>query len=62
MSFLDDVPMASVLSLTAAVIVVIAYISNDLTVFEALVATGAATGGAGFLGQARNGAGRGVRK
>jgi len=62
MGFLDDLPMATLVSIAAIVIVVIGYIDNDLTVEEALLAVGAATGGAGVLGHARNGANRGMRK
>ena len=59
---LDDIPMATILAIASVVIVIIAYISNDLNVDEALVALGAALGGAGVLGHARNGANRGVRR
>lgn len=61
MDFLDDIPMASLISVASIVIIVIAYISNDLSVGDALLALGASLGGAGVLGHARNGAGRGVR-
>ena len=59
---LDDIPMATILAIASVVIVIVAYVSNDLNVDEALLALGAALGGAGVLGHARNGAGRGVRK
>lgn len=61
MSFLDNVPLASVLTVGAAILATIAYLNGDLTVFEALGAFGITTVGAGQVGQARNGAGRGVK-
>lgn len=62
MDFLDDIPMASVLALASVVIIIIAYVSNDIDVDTALYMLGASLAGAGVLGHARNGAGRGVRK
>lgn len=59
---LDNLPIATILSLVAVVVVVIGYIRNDLTIEEALVALGAATGGAGVLGVARAQSGKGVRR
>ena len=59
---LDNLPIATILSLVAVVVVVIGYIRNDLTIGEALVALGAATGGAGVLGVARAQSGKGVRR
>jgi hypothetical protein len=59
---LDNLPIATILSLVAVVVVVIGYIRNDLTLEEALVALGAATGGAGVLGVARAQSGKGVRR
>lgn len=58
---LDSIPMATLLSVAAVVVVVIAYVSNDISVDQALIALGVATGGAGILGHARNGAGRGLK-
>lgn len=59
---LDDLPIATLISIVAVVVVVIGYIRNDLTIEEALVALGAATGGAGVLGVARAQSGKGVRR
>lgn len=61
MSFLDHVPLASIQAVAGYVIVLIAYLNGDLGVEAALLALGANTAGAGVLGHARNGAGRGVR-
>lgn len=59
---LDDVPVASLQFLAGVVLIVLAYISNDLTALEAFGALGL-NGGASFgIGYVRNQAGRGVRK
>lgn len=61
MKFLDNLPLASIISLAAVVIVVVAYISNDLTVDQALKALGYSVGGVGVLGIARAASNKGVR-
>lgn len=61
MTLLDKVPLATVLAIGGAALAFIAYLNGDLTVFEALGVFGLNTLGAGQLGQARNGAGRGVK-
>ena len=58
---LDHVPLATLYSIAAVVIAVIAYLNHDLSVFQALAAVGITHFGAGKLGEARNGAGRGLR-
>ena len=62
MSFLDDLPMATLISIAAIVLVVIGYINDDIGLQDALLALGGLIGGAGVLGVARNQAGRGVRR
>ena len=62
MSFLDDVPMATIQALAGIVLAVIAYVSNDISIFQAFVAVGANTAGAGAIGVARNQAGRGIKR
>lgn len=62
MKFLDDMPMATLQALAGIVLAIIAYISKDLTIFQAFAAVGINTAGAGAIGVARNQAGRGVRK
>src|SRR5262245_27469817 len=57
MQLLDKAPVATLVTLAGIVVVVIAYISNDLNVQDALLSLGALAGGAGVLGHARNGAG-----
>lgn len=58
---LDKVPVATLQTIAGIVLAIVAYISKDIGIFEAFVAVGANTAGAGVLGQARNGAGRGVK-
>jgi len=60
-SVLDNLPLATLLTLGAAALAFVAYLNNDLTVFEALAAFGITTGGAGVLGKARADSGKGVR-
>lgn len=59
---LDDFPVATVGFIAGVIVTVIAYINGDLTVFEALAAFGFSGVGAGAIGHARNGAGRGVKR
>lgn len=61
MNLLDDFPLATFLAIAAVVLSTIAYINGDISFFEALSASGIGTAGAGVLGHARNGAGRGVK-
>lgn len=62
MSFLDDIPVATIQTIGGIVLATLAYVSNDLSIFQAFVAVGANTAGAGAIGFARNGAGRGVKR
>lgn len=59
---LGDLPLATVMTVGAGVVALIAYLNGDLSVTEALAAWGVTGIGAGQLGRARNEAGRGVRK
>lgn len=59
---LDHVPIATLQAIAGIVLAVIAYLNNDLTIFQAFIAVGANTAGAGALGHARNGAGRGIKQ
>lgn len=61
MSFLDKVPVATLQTIAGIALAVIAYVSKDISIFQAFVAVGANTAGAGLVGHARNGAGRGVK-
>jgi hypothetical protein len=60
-AFLDKIPAATVTHIGGIVIALIAYLNHDLSVFQALAAVGIVGIGAGQLGVARNGAGRGVK-
>jgi len=62
MSILDDVPIATLQAIAGLVLAIIAYVSKDISITQAFFAVGANTAGAGVLGQARNGAGRGVKR
>jgi hypothetical protein len=61
-TLIDKLPVATVIAYVGAAIALIGYLNGDLTVFEALAAVGITNFGAGKLGQARNEAGRGLRK
>lgn len=62
MSFLDDIPLATFQAVAGFVLAIVAYVNGDLSVLQAFAAVGANTAGAGVLGHARNGAGRGTRR
>jgi hypothetical protein len=59
---IDKLPVATLMAYAAVVVCVVAYLNGDITVTEALVGLGVTSFGAGKLGQARNEAGRGLRK
>lgn len=61
MDVLDRLPLATLLSIAALVVIVVAYIRNDLSLEEALLYLGVTTGGAGVLGVARAQSGKGTR-
>ena len=58
---LDDLPIATLISIASIVLAVIAYVNGDLSIEEAFLAVGAVTGGSGVLGVARAQSGKGVR-
>lgn len=57
-----DLPHATLLTYVAIALSVIGYLNGTLTLEQAFVASGVGTAGAGVLGVARNGAGRGVKR
>lgn len=59
---LDDLPIATLISIASIILAVIAYVNGDLSIEEAFLAVGAATGGSGVLGVARAQSGKGVRR
>lgn len=62
MSFLNDVPMATVVTIAAIVGGLIALVTDSIDFEQFLLGIGATTAGAGILGVARNGAGHGVNR
>lgn len=61
-SLLDDLPFATLQAIAGIVLAIIAYLNGDLGIFEAFVAVGANTAGAGVVGVARSQAGKGIRR
>lgn len=59
---LMDLPHATIIADVVVVLVIVAYLQGTITFEQAIIALGAGTTGAGFLGIARNGSGRGVKK
>lgn len=59
---LDNIPLASVIAIAAIVGGIIALIDGSIDFEQFLVGIGATTAGAGVLGEARNRAGKGVRR
>ncbi len=62
MSFLDNVPLATVITVAAIIGAIIALINNSITFEQFMVSIGAATGGAGVVGIARAQSGKGIRR
>jgi hypothetical protein len=58
---IDHLPVATLTHIAGVVIALVAYLNHDLTVFQALAAVGVVGIGAGQIGVARNGAGRGTK-
>lgn len=56
-----NLPRATIIADVVIVLVVIAYLQGTISFEEAILALGAGTAGAGVLGHARNGSGRGVK-
>ena len=61
MGILDKLPLATIVFLVGLVLIVIAYLSDDLSIEESLEAIGFVGLGSGAIGIARNGSGRGLR-
>lgn len=58
---LDNLPVASLTFIASVVLIVIGYISNDLSIKDAFEALALAGGGSFGIGYVRNQAGKGVR-
>lgn len=61
MKFLDDLPLASLVAVASILVVVYAYVTNDISLNNALLGLGAVVGGSGVLGIARAQSGKGTR-
>lgn len=59
---LDDLPIASITFVVSVVLIVIGYVSDDLSLEAAFEALGLAGAGSFGIGYVRNQAGRGVRR
>lgn len=62
MSFLDNVPVATVLAIAACIGAIIALINHSIDYQQFMVAIGAAVGGSGLLGLSRAASGKGLAK
>lgn len=61
MTFLDNLPVATLIAIAAIIGGIVALAGGDITFDQFLVGIGASSAGAGVLGEARNRAGKGVR-
>jgi hypothetical protein len=59
---LTHIPVATIIGIAGSIVVLVNYIEGNLDVQQFAVSIGAVNAGAGVLGHARNGAGRGVKK
>ncbi len=62
MSFLDNLPLATIITVVGLVGAVIALINKSIDFEQFMVSIGALSGGAGVVGIARAQSGKGVRK
>lgn len=62
MKALDRLPLATVMTVGGGILALIGYLNKDISIFEALAAWGIVGVGGGQVGEARNGAGRGLKK
>lgn len=61
MSFLDDLPVATITFLVGVVLIVIGYVTDDISINNAFESLALVGGGSFGIGYVRNQAGRGVR-
>ena len=61
MKFLDDLPVATLTFLAGVVLIIVAYVSNDVSFDSAWKDLLFLGGGSGAIGFVRNGANKGVR-
>lgn len=62
MKALDKLPLATVMTIGGGILALIGYLNKDISIFEALAAWGIIGVGGGQVGEARNSAGRGLKK
>ena len=62
MSFLDNMPVATLISMAAIIGGIIALINGSIDFEQFMVAIGATVGGSGVLGVARAASGKGIKK
>ncbi len=62
MSFLDQVPLATIIAVAGIIGAIIALINNSIDFEQFMISIGALSGGAGVVGVARAQSGKGVRK
>ncbi len=62
MSFLDNVPLATIITIAGIIGAVIALINNSITFEQFMLSIGAVTAGSGVVGVARAQSGKGIRK
>lgn len=62
MSFLDDLPLATITFVVGVVLIIIGYVTNDISIDDAFKYLALTGGGSFGIGYVRNQAGRGVRK
>lgn len=62
MNFLDKLPLATLMTVGGGLLAFVGYLNKDLSIFEALAAWGVVGVGGGQVGEARNQAGRGLKK
>ncbi len=62
MSFLDNLPMASIITIAGIIGAVVALINNSIDFEQFMISIGALSGGAGIVGVARAQSGKGIRK
>ncbi len=62
MSFLDQLPLATIITVVGLVGAVIALINKSIDFEQFMISIGALSGGAGVVGIARAQSGKGVRK
>lgn len=61
MSFLDNLPMASIITIAGIIGAIVALVNNSIDFETFMISIGAVTAGSGVVGVARAQSGKGVR-